>query len=126
MKNWLRSNGISVVQAAEDLGITKAQIHKIFTGGSSLRKPVALAFQAVYGVSAEWLLTGEGDKSSIKDNMINESAADLREAQEQIKALKKSLAIMAIDAAKQGQISAELDDEERNHGSSPAGQPQTS
>jgi transcriptional regulator with XRE-family HTH domain len=43
---------------AQALGISLSSVAMYFTGHIQLRKVVALAVQAVYGVNADWIMTG--------------------------------------------------------------------
>lgn len=52
--------GLSGTQIGEALGISRTVVSDWETERSSLRRPNALALQCLYGISAEWLLTGEG------------------------------------------------------------------
>lgn len=52
--------GISGRRLASDLGSNVASVSDWKSGKVPIRKPNALAIQALYGLSAEWLLTGEG------------------------------------------------------------------
>ena len=50
------------LQFAEALGITKSAVSYWEAGKADLSRPVALALEHLYGISSEWLTTGEGPK----------------------------------------------------------------
>lgn len=54
--------GLTGFQFAEALGITKSAVSYWEAGKADLSRPVALALEHLYGVSSEWLTTGEGPK----------------------------------------------------------------
>jgi len=65
----LKTLGLNQTDFAESIGSTQSTLSKQLKGVHKIDKQVALAVQAVHGVSAAWLLTGEGemflDKSSL-------------------------------------------------------------
>lgn len=60
LKQFRTDAGLRGVDAAEAIGVTKAVWSDWETGKAPIRKPNCLAIQAIYGVSAAWLLDGEG------------------------------------------------------------------
>lgn len=50
---------VSRQELSAALGISLSSVAMYFTGQHRIRKVVALAIQAVYGISAEWILSGK-------------------------------------------------------------------
>lgn len=50
MKQLRQSKGLSVVVAARELGLSERHLYRIENGSSPLRRTVAVAMSAVYGV----------------------------------------------------------------------------
>ena len=84
---FFKERGIRQEDIAEQLGVSQAYVSSILTGKAKFGKKQANRFSELYGLSASWLLTGEGEmlagKSSPEDNDI----AVLRERVAQLEKL---------------------------------------
>jgi len=63
LKHFLQSEKIEQKKLAEELGTTAQYINAICQGRKGLGKAQAMRIQELYGVSAGWLLTGQGTMS---------------------------------------------------------------
>lgn len=52
--------GLQSAQMADAIGVSRAVWSDWENGKTAIRRPNALALQAVYGINSDWLLTGEG------------------------------------------------------------------
>lgn len=70
----LQSLGLKQKDFAESIGTTQATLSRQLKGVHKIDKQVALAIEAVHGVSSIWLLIGEGEMftSSLKENKVKE------------------------------------------------------
>lgn len=62
LKQFRTENKLTMRTLAEALGVTSSIVSDWESGKSEVRKPNALAIQAIYGYRWEWLMTGEGPK----------------------------------------------------------------
>ena len=60
LKNFLQSEGIRQTELARNIQRSPQYVHQVCNGDTSIGKKFASALQELYGVSAAWLLTGEG------------------------------------------------------------------
>ena len=61
LKKYFDSQGITQKKIADDLGVDKAYVNKLLNGDKPFGKKTAAKWSDLYGLSASWLLTGEGD-----------------------------------------------------------------
>lgn len=61
LKEYFENKGITQSEIAEKLGVSKAYVNALFTGKRAFGKKQAEAWVNLFGLSASWLLTGEGD-----------------------------------------------------------------
>ncbi|MBW4753781.1 helix-turn-helix domain-containing protein [Prevotella melaninogenica] len=61
LKEYFDNKGITQSEIAEKLGVSKAYVNALFTGKRAFGKKQAEAWVNLFGLSASWLLTGEGD-----------------------------------------------------------------
>lgn len=60
LRSYFKERGISQKEIADAMGVSPAYINSIFTGKRNLGKNNAEKLQEKFGLSASWLLTGEG------------------------------------------------------------------
>lgn len=72
LKEFLKLNKIPQTKVAEDLGVTPQYINAMCTQRQSVGKKIASSLQDLYGVNTGWLLTGEGEMTTVKNNVIHE------------------------------------------------------
>lgn len=60
LRAYFRERGISQVEIANQLGVTKATVNKLFLGHVKFGKAQAEKWHELFGVSKSFLLTGEG------------------------------------------------------------------
>jgi len=93
----------------------RSHFHKILRGGVELRRTIALALQALYGVDADWVLTGEDHRGNeLKEPaplytqkditpaaqcLLQEKEELINDCFDKIETLKKSIRILAADDA---------------------------
>lgn len=58
---FLRQNKITQEKAAEKLGVAVTTVSALLTGRRNFGKKSAMAWSQAFGLSANWLMTGEGD-----------------------------------------------------------------
>ena len=61
LKEYFDNKGITQSEIAEKLGVSKDYVNALFTGKRAFGKKQAEAWVNLFGLSASWLLTGEGD-----------------------------------------------------------------
>ena len=61
LKEYFDDKGITQSEIAEKLGVSKAYVNALFTGKRAFGKKQAEAWVNLFGLSASWLLTGEGE-----------------------------------------------------------------
>lgn len=61
LKEYFDNKGITQSEIAEKLGVSKAYVNALFTGKRAFGKKQAEAWVNLFGLSASWLLTGEGE-----------------------------------------------------------------
>ena len=61
LKEYFDNKGITQSEIAERLGVSKAYVNALFTGKRAFGKKQAEAWVNLFGLSASWLLTGEGE-----------------------------------------------------------------
>lgn len=61
LRKYFENKGITQKNIAETLNVGPAYINKLLSGKKGFGKKTAQQFQDLYGLSASWLLTGEGD-----------------------------------------------------------------
>ncbi len=60
LRSYFKERGISQREIADAMGVSPAYINSIFTGKRNVGKNNAEKLQEKFGISASWLLTGEG------------------------------------------------------------------
>lgn len=61
LRAYFANQGITQKDIAEEFGVTKSAINQYLTGKKPFGKQMAEKFSKRYGLSASWLLTGEGE-----------------------------------------------------------------
>jgi len=130
VKYVLDKHGVTVAEAATALEMNRTHLHAIIRGDPPPRKAFALALQALYGIDADWIMTGkdyQGDDlrepaPTYTQKDITPAARDLLQEKEEliqdcldkIDALKKSIRLLAADDTDRAKKEQELDDEARD------------
>lgn len=60
LRNYFKEKEITQREISQAMGVTPAYVNSIFTGKRSVGKKNAEKLEQLYGISATWLLTGEG------------------------------------------------------------------
>lgn len=61
LKFFFKREGISQQQVAASIGTSQAYVNQLLTGRAAFGKSTAAKFEALYGLSAAWLITGVGE-----------------------------------------------------------------
>lgn len=61
LAEYFKSKGVTQSAIAEKLGVSKAYVNSLMTGKKAFGKAQAAKWSEMFGISASWLLTGEGD-----------------------------------------------------------------
>jgi len=61
LREYFESQGITQQNIADRFGVSKQSIHPYMTGAKPFGRKVAQKWAEEFGLSASWLLTGEGD-----------------------------------------------------------------
>lgn len=61
LAEYFKSKGVTQSAIAEKLGVSKAYVNSLMTGKKAFGKAQAAKWNEMFGISASWLLTGEGD-----------------------------------------------------------------
>ena len=70
LKEFFDSKGITQVEIASKLGVSKAYVNSLFTGKREFGKQQAETWSNLFGLSSSWLLTGEGNMLKKDDKTI--------------------------------------------------------
>ena len=71
-KRFLQQSNIKQAHVAEDLNVSAQYVNAICVGRNDISKKLAFKLQNLYGVNAGWLLTGEGEMTTVQNNVIHE------------------------------------------------------
>lgn len=71
LSDYFDRKGISQVEIATQLNVSKAYVNSLFTGRRPFGKKQAEIWESTFGISRSWLLTGEGE-------MLNPNHTDSR------------------------------------------------
>lgn len=61
LKLFFKRKNITQQQIAENIGTSQAYVNQLLTGKAAFGKSTAAKFEALYGLSSAWLITGVGD-----------------------------------------------------------------
>lgn len=61
LAEYFKSKGVTQLAIAEKLGVSKAYVNALMTGKKAFGKSQAAKWSSEFGISASWLLTGDGD-----------------------------------------------------------------
>lgn len=61
LAKYFKSKGVTQLAIAEKLGVSKAYVNALMTGKKAFGKSQAAKWSSEFGISASWLLTGDGD-----------------------------------------------------------------
>lgn len=75
LKKFFKAQGITQQQIADKIGTSQAYINQLITGKSLFGKQMANRFQCLYGLSAAWLLTGEGEMLASSHGSVGQGTA---------------------------------------------------
>ena len=68
LSNWLLENNLTQLDVAKKLNVSEQYINALVNGRSHFGKKMAARWQNKFGLSASWLLTGEGNMLLSKEN----------------------------------------------------------
>lgn len=77
LKEYFDNKGITQSEIAEKLGVSKAYVNALFTGKRAFGKKQAEAWVNLFGLSASWLLTGEGDMLTGDQTIQSSTESDI-------------------------------------------------
>lgn len=61
LKDYLKSLGLSQTMIANQMNCAPSYVNQLLAGKNPIGKQTAAKFQELYGISAAWLLTGDGE-----------------------------------------------------------------
>lgn len=76
LKKFFKDQNITQQQVADKLGTSQAYVNSILTGGNPIGRQTASRLAAAYGLSAAWLLTGEGEMLYSSHGSVNHISID--------------------------------------------------
>ena len=77
LRNYFKERGISQVEIAQQLGVSKSAVNKLFLGYSKFGKAQAEKWNELFGISKSFLLTGEGSITEEENSKNEERIASL-------------------------------------------------
>jgi len=77
LKEYFENKGVTQSEIAEKLGVSKAYVNALFTGKRAFGKKQAEAWVNLFGLSASWLLTGEGDMLTGEQTIQSSTESDI-------------------------------------------------
>lgn len=99
IKTIITEQGLSKSAFAQEIGVTPSAITHILKGTTGISSQTAKIIEMKYGYSAEWVLTGEGDKkTAYKD--VPENRRDLFDAIDALSDEEIEVLAMFIDKLK--------------------------
>lgn len=60
LSNFFEGKGLSQQEVADKMGVSKPYINAVLNGRKSIGRKQAVKMENLFGLSASWLLTGEG------------------------------------------------------------------
>lgn len=72
LDKFFKNKGLSQREIADTMGVSSAYINAVLCGRKMIGKKVAEKFSNLYGLSASWLLTGEGEMIADVSKPTNE------------------------------------------------------
>lgn len=72
LRSYFDSQGISQVDIAEKLGVSKAYVNALFNGNSTFGKKTAEKWEMEFGISKSFLLTGDGQMLVGGQNVVGD------------------------------------------------------
>lgn len=75
LSDYFDRKGITQVEIATKLNVSKAYVNSLFTGRRPFGKKQAEIWESTFGISRSWLLTGEGEMLVDVDDTVNVSLA---------------------------------------------------
>lgn len=76
LKKFFKDQNITQQQVAYKLGTSQAYVNSILTGRNPIGRQTAAKLSAAYGLSAAWLLTGEGEMLASSHGSVNHISID--------------------------------------------------
>jgi plasmid maintenance system antidote protein VapI len=76
LKKFFKDQNITQQQVAYKLGTSQAYVNSILTGRNPIGRQTAAKLSAAYGLSAAWLLTGEGEMLATSHGSVNHISID--------------------------------------------------
>ena len=76
LKKFFKDQNITQQQVADKLGTSQAYVNSILIGRNPIGRQTASRLAAAYGLSAAWLLTGEGEMLSSSHGSVNHISMD--------------------------------------------------
>jgi transcriptional regulator with XRE-family HTH domain len=73
LSDYFKSKGVTQEQLAEALGVSQAYVNALLCGKKAFGKKAAQKWNEKYGISASWLLTGEGEMMSRPVSQYNQN-----------------------------------------------------
>ena len=77
LAEYFRGKGVTQLAIAERLGVSKAYVNALMTGKKAFGKTQAAKWSSEFGISASWLLTGEGPMLKEEKEMEKEEEYEL-------------------------------------------------
>ena len=76
LKKFFKDQNITQQQVADKLGTSQAYVNSILTGRNPIGRQTASRLATAYGLSAAWLLTGEGEMLYSSHGSVNHISID--------------------------------------------------
>lgn len=67
IKNYIESNGLTVNNFAQKVGIDPGNLRKMLQGKQTITSKTLQKISTTYGINLEWLKTGNGEKSKLQE-----------------------------------------------------------
>lgn len=68
---FLKDNGLTQKKVAEILGVSESTINALVQGRKQFGRKTSAVWESHFGLSAIWLMTGEGEMLKSSSNVIN-------------------------------------------------------
>ncbi len=111
LRNALAKEGISRKETARRLDVSLSTIAMYHTENLTIRPVVALAIQAEFGISAEWILTGRGpEKAGARRQALPREALEIGAIYDRLLASGRAAARTIFAALRQYNVEGEPED----------------
>lgn len=91
LKEWFAQNGLKQKDIVEATGLKKSFISELLAGKRNIGRETAERLSACYGLSVQWLMTGEGEMLRADQSQQPQQADDVEALRRRIAELEETV-----------------------------------